>query len=51
MAYWDIGGNGTGWLTTMPMAKWISGESTPEKDYAAAKDALDLAIAKLLGEK
>ena len=49
MAYWDFGPNGVGHLTTLPMDKWISGESTPEVDYAAGKDALDKFLAEQLG--
>ena len=51
MAYWDFGTNGVGWLTTLPMDSWIKGESTPEVDYAAGKDAVNQTIAQALGAR
>lgn len=49
MAYWDFGTNGVGHLTTLPMDTWLSGESTPELDYAAKKEALNIFLAEQLG--
>lgn len=49
MAYWDLGTNGVGHLTTLPMDSWLKGESTPEHDYAAKKDALNIFLAEKLG--
>ena len=49
MAYWDFGLNGVGHLTTLPMDSWLNGESTPELDYAAKKEALNIFLAEKLG--
>lgn len=53
MVWWDLGAdsgmNGVGELTTLKMAAWIVGETTPEQTYAENKDALNAYFANYVG--
>ena len=51
MAYWTLQANDGPSLSAVVgggLTKWIEGESTPERDFAANKDALNTAIGDLI---
>ncbi|MDD6204732.1 MAG: extracellular solute-binding protein [Firmicutes bacterium] len=52
MAYWNVESSGVSLcgLTTYGIEKWLSGESTPERDYAAGRDAVNRVLAGALGK-
>jgi len=53
MAYWDLseGGLGFGTIAIYNAQKWITGESTPEIDYAATKEIANKMISDLFKDK
>ena len=51
MAYWTLQANDGPSLSgtvASGLRKWVEGESTPERDFAANKDALNTAISDLI---
>lgn len=54
MAYWTLQANDGPSLSGVVgsgLRKWVEGESTPERDFAANKDALNTAISDLIAGK